>query len=127
MLKNFLITFLAMLPIDVVWLFLMKPVYDNWLTPFQRVLNVPAAILVYVFIPFGLFWLVINKNLGSGINAKVLLDAFIYGVCSYAVYDLTNLATLKNWSLQMTVVDIVWGGVLCTITTVATLFILSKI
>lgn len=126
MIKNFLITLLAMFPVDVVWLFLMKGTYDKWLMPFQRVFNVPAAILVYIFIPFGLFWLVINKNIGNGINTKVLFDAFIYGVCSYAVYDLTNIATLKNWSIQMTVVDIIWGGVLCTLTTVIALFIISK-
>ena len=127
MIKNFIFTFLAMLPIDVIWLFLMKNTYDKWLMPFQRVLNIPAAILVYIFIPFGLFWLVINKNAVNGISTKVLIDAFIYGVCSYAVYDLTNLTTLKNWSVQMTIVDIIWGGVLCTLTTIIALFAISKI
>jgi len=127
MLKTFLITFLVMLPLDAIWLFSMKNIYDKWLINFERVVNWPAVILVYIFIPLGLFWLVINKHVNDGPTTKALFDAFVYGVCAYAVYDLTNLATLKGWSIPMTVVDIVWGGVLCLTTAYFALMILQKI
>lgn len=116
-----------MLALDAVWLVSMKNVYDKWLINFDRVFNIPAALLVYIFIPLGLFWLVISKNTTGGINSKVLVDAFVYGVCSYAVYDLTNLATLKNWPVTMTIVDILWGGTLCVLTTIVAITVLSKI
>lgn len=125
--KSFLTTFLVMLPIDVIWLFSMKNVYDKWLSGFDRVINFPAVILVYLFIPFGLSFLIVSKHFGNSPNIHILTEAFVYGVCAYAVYDLTNLATLKNWSIPMSVVDIVWGGVLCSITTFIALTLSNKI
>ncbi len=126
-LKTYLISLLVLFPIDVVWLTLTKKIYDNWLSPFERVLNVPAAILVYLFIPFGLVYLVISRHIGESPNIKIIMDAFVYGVCSYSVYDLTNLATLKGWSVPMVITDIIWGGVLCSLVTLFSLVILQKI
>lgn len=125
-LKSYLLSLVVLFPIDLVWLTLTKKIYDNWLSAYERTLNIPAAILVYLFIPFGLVYLVISKNVGTYPNTKILLDAFVYGVCSYSVYDLTNLATLKNWSVPMVVTDIIWGGVLCTLVTFISLLILNK-
>jgi uncharacterized membrane protein len=49
----------------------------------------------------------------------------LFGFFTYATYDLTNLALLKDWPLNMVVVDILWGVVLCTV--VATLsFYIAK-
>lgn len=124
--KTYLISLLVLFPIDAVWLTLTKKIYDNWLSPFERTLNIPAAILVYLFIPFGLVYLVISKYVGHTPNIKIILEAFVYGVCSYSVYDLTNLATLKNWSISMVVGDIIWGGVLCSLVTFLTLYGINK-
>lgn len=124
--KTYLVSLLVLFPIDLVWLTLTKKIYDNWLLPFERTLNIPAAILVYLFIPFGLSYLVISKNFGVSPNVKILLDAFVYGVCAYSVYDLTNLATLKNWSIQMVIVDIIWGGVLSIIVTFVSLLVIKR-
>lgn len=125
--KSYIISLIVLFPIDLVWLTLTKKIYDNWLSPFERVLNIPAAVLVYLFIPFGLTYLVISRNIGVSPNYKILLDAFVYGVCAYSVYDLTNLATLKNWSVPMVITDIIWGGVLCVSVTYFALLILQKI
>lgn len=127
MVKALITTFLVTLPIDAIWLFSMKNAYDKWLINFDRQVNWYAVGLVYIAIPLGLFYFVISRHISSGITQKAIIDAFLYGVFTYAVYDLTNLATLKNWSIPMTIVDIIWGGVLCTLTTLITLFILSKI
>lgn len=124
--KSYLISLVVMFPIDAVWLTLTKKIYDSWLSPFQRVLNIPAAALVYLFIPFGLAYLVINKHVGESPNIKIIMEAFVYGVCSYSVYDLTNWATLKGWSVPMVITDIIWGGVLCSIVTIFTLLIANK-
>lgn len=125
-LKSYITSLIVLFPIDLVWLTLTKKIYDNWLSPYDRVLNIPAAVLVYLFIPFGLAYLVISKNFGVQPNTKIILDAFVYGVCSYSVYDLTNLATLKNWSVPMVITDIIWGGVLCSIVTFISLIVIRK-
>ena len=43
---------------------------------------------------------------------KSSLDAFLLGLCTYAVYDFTNYATLRNYSLRFAIMDSLWGGIL---------------
>jgi uncharacterized membrane protein len=40
------------------------------------------------------------------------IDAALLGLCTYAVYETTSYALLKNWDLQIAVIDSLWGGVL---------------
>lgn len=127
MFKQIVTTILVMLPLDALWLFSMKNIYDRWLINFERQVNWYGVGLVYIAIPLGLFYFVISKYAGQIPGSKALLDGFLYGIFTYAVYDLTNLATLKNWSIQMTVVDIIWGGMLCMTTTYIALWFLSKV
>jgi len=47
----------------------------------------------------------------------------LFGMLSYSTYDLTNLATLKNWPVSITVIDIIWGTTVSTITSVAGYYI----
>lgn len=125
--KEIITTILVTLSIDAVWLYSMKGVYDKWMASFERTVNWPAVGLVYLAIPLGLFYFVISRHLNTGLTSKAVIDAFLYGVFTYSVYDLTNMATLKGWSPVMTAVDILWGGMLCSLATIAILFILSKI
>lgn len=69
------------------------------------------------FLFYGIFLVgVVVFVLMPAVDKKSLMHAVMYGaffgVVTYATYDLTNLATLKSWTLTVTVVDIVWGGVL---------------
>jgi len=45
---------------------------------------------------------------------KVLILGALFGLITYATYDLTNLATVKDWPWIVTAVDLAWGGVLAT-------------
>jgi uncharacterized membrane protein len=56
----------------------------------------------------------------------VLFGAF-FGLVTYSTYDLTNLATLKDWPLIVTVVDLVWGMVLSASVSLVTYIIANKI
>jgi uncharacterized membrane protein len=47
----------------------------------------------------------------------------IFGMITYATYDLTNLATLKEWPLSVTIIDIIWGTSLSTATAIAGYYI----
>ncbi len=115
MIKDFLLTLGVILGIDVVWLGVVaKNFYAKQLGGFERTVRWPAVGLVYLVLALGLVFLVLPK---AGGNAKsALLWGGFYGLVVYGVYDLTNMATLKNWTLTMVVVDMLWGSILCGIT-----------
>ena len=82
-------------------------------------------ILIYLLFIIAIFVFAILPAHAAGSLVKALvLGAFLGGIC-YATYDLTNLATLKDWPVKLVVVDLIWGSILSA--TVATVtFILSK-
>ena len=85
-----------------------------------------AAILFYVLYAFGLALFVIQPNLALGMGKVVLMGA-VFGFIAYAVYDLTNLATLKDWPLTMTIVDMIWGAFLTPSVSGAVFYIASQV
>ena len=68
----------------------------------------PAAIFYIIFIA-AMVYFVIVPALEHQNMAQLLLSAAIFGFVTYATYDLTNMATLKDWPLLVTVVDLAWG------------------
>ena len=73
-------------------------------------LNATGAILSYVFLIFGLNYFIISKR-------RPVLDAFLFGLTVYGVYETTTLALLKNWRIQTVLIDTLWGGILFALTT----------
>jgi len=51
----------------------------------------------------------------------------LYGLVTYATYDLTNLATLKNWPVKITIIDLVWGTFLTSVSTLVTLLLMGAL
>ena len=74
--------------------------------------NWAAALFFYLLFIVGLVVFVIRPALASGEPLKALLLGAFFGLISYATYDLSNLATLKDWPVIVTVVDLVWGTTL---------------
>ena len=83
--------------------FLMKPDI-NWF----------AAIIFYLLFIAGLVIFVISPAVEKHSWVHALLFGALFGLITYATYDLTNLATLKDWPLLVTVVDLIWGTVLAS-------------
>ncbi len=77
--------------------------------------NWVAAIVFYLLFIVGVLVFVVNPALEKGSLVKAIGLGFLFGIISYATYDLTNLATLSGWSVKVTGVDLVWGGVLSAI------------
>ena len=77
--------------------------------------NWAAAIVFYLLFVVGIVVFVVNPSLQKGSMLRSLGFGFLFGIITYATYDLTNLATLSGWSLKVTAVDLVWGGVLSAI------------
>ena len=121
-----LFTFVAA---DMVWLGLMAPRFykpamgDIALSGF----NLPPAIVFYLIYPIGLLIFAIYPALRSGLPTNALVYGAMFGFFTYATYDLTNYATLRNWTLQLTAVDIGWGAVLGAIASFVSFLAVSRL
>lgn len=107
-------TAVAMLAVDSVWLVTMsdrlyKPLIGPLLAP-QFALA--PAIAFYVIYVGGLVALAVVPGIASGSLLRALRNGAILGFTAYATYDLTNQATLAQWSTVLTLADMAWGTIL---------------
>lgn len=114
MLVLYLITLAVFFLIDMVWLGIVaKGFYRRQLgSMLSPKVNWAAAVLFYLLFIVGLIVFAIRPALVGGEPLKALFLGALLGLISYATYDLSNLATLKDWPLVVTIVDLVWGTVL---------------
>ena len=113
--KTYVIAFSVFLVIDLLWLgVIAKGFYFRHLEPFfAEQINWPAAFLFYpLFVAGILIFAVIPAAEKQSLLCAVIYGA-LFGFFTYATYDLTNLATLRDWPLIVVIVDILWGTVLC--------------
>jgi len=115
--------------IDMVWLGLIaKSFYATQIGYLMKTdINWTAAILFYLLFIVGLVLFVIMPAVEKGSWVHSLLFGALFGLITYATYDLTNLATLKDWPLLVTVVDLAWGAVLAAAVSIVTYFIANTI
>ena len=109
--KTFLVAFAVFLGIDMLWLTVIaqkfyKAQIGHLMADKARLL--PAAIFYVLFIA-AMAYFVIAPALEHQNLTRLILSAAIFGLVTYATYDLTNMATLKDWPPLVTVVDIAWG------------------
>ena len=83
----------------------------------RMTVNVPAAIATWAVIVTGVQIFVVPRVSQTGPITSFLLWGALFGLIVYAVYDLTNYAVIKNWPLTVTIVDIIWGAFVCSMTT----------
>ncbi len=72
------------------------------------------GIICYIALITLINYFILNTN--DSLNKKIL-NAFILGLCVYAVYELTNYALIDKWSIKTVIIDTLWGGVLFALTT----------
>ncbi|MBM3526854.1 MAG: DUF2177 family protein [Alphaproteobacteria bacterium] len=89
--------------------------------------NLPPAILFYAVYPIGLLIFAIQPALKSGSMSTAAVYGALFGFFTYATYDLTNHATLRNWTLQLTLVDVAWGTILGAISASITFWLVTKL
>lgn len=87
--------------------------------------NMPAAVIFYVTYVFGIVLFVVNPAVEKLSLSQAVLYGAAFGGIAYATYDLTNLATLKHWTVKLVVVDIVWGMVLTGFVSAVTYWIVK--
>lgn len=127
--KLYFIALPVFLAIDMVWLGLIAKNFYAKQIGFLMKTNVNwiAAIIFYLLFILGLVLFVIAPSIEkhSWLNA-VLLGA-LFGLITYATYDLTNLATIKDWPILVTVVDLIWGAIVASMVSLISYLIAVKI
>ena len=75
-----------------------------------------SIFMIYVFLSLGLYYFVIKNS--KNIN-DLIINAMIYGIILYGVYDFTNFSTINKYSKKIAIIDTLWGGILCTLVSIS--------
>lgn len=121
--------FVAFVAADMVWLGLMvnrvyRPALGDILIPG---VNLPPAIIFYLLFPVGLLIFAVLPALKSKSTAMAVGYGALFGFFTYATYDLSNYATLRNWTVQVTAIDMAWGTVLGAIAALVAYLVTAKV
>lgn len=122
---SYVFTFIVFMAVDMMWLgFIAKDLYNKFIgSLLAEKVNWTAAIIFYLLFIVGIFIFAILPAVEKNSFRHALIMGALFGFFTYATYDLTNLATLKGWSLQMVIIDIIWGIVLTSIVSSAGFYI----
>lgn len=112
--KLYIITLLIFLGIDSIWLGFVAPSFYRTYIGFIMKENpdLLAAGLFYLLFVFGMVTFVVEPGVRADTPSQSVLHGALFGLVTYATYDLTNLATLEGWPVIVTVVDMAWGTIL---------------
>ena len=119
MIKPFIAATVVMLILDAIWLTLNYTAHSKLIETVQKSaveVRLIPALLVYILIPAAVYYFAIEP---SKTQAQAALKGSLLGLSMYGLYDLTNLSTLKGWTVTMAIKDSLWGTVLCGIGSVA--------
>ena len=108
-----LVSAIIFVVIDFIYLNLIKDFFGKQIKSVQGSeikVNLLGVALCYIFLIIGINYFIIKPR-------KSVQDAFLLGLIIYGVYETTNYALFKNWSIVTVIMDTLWGGVLFAVTT----------
>ena len=110
----YIVTAIVFLALDVVMLKkVMYPLFSSNIGPMMlEDLRMGPAAVFYLFYVVGVVWFVSIPALNVGSLAQAFFAGAVLGALAYGTYEFTNFATLKGWTAQMVMVDVIWGAVL---------------
>ena len=124
-----LLAALIFLIIDIIWLsFAVKSFYRPNIG--HLLLDKPvmwAAAMFYIVYVFGIGVVLIEPSINLDNTFNFLFRAFVFGLVAYGTYNLTNMATVKDWSPSVVFVDMIWGGSLTAISSYSGIFLAKKL
>lgn len=117
----YLATLVVFLGVDAIWLgFVARETYRAGIGHLMAdSFNVYAAIAFYLIYVIGIQIFAVQPAVGNGGWQKAALLGALFGFFAYATYDLTNLTTLRDWPLKLSLIDMAWGSVLTAIAAAA--------
>jgi uncharacterized membrane protein len=126
---GYLVATVTFFAVDMVWLGTMASRFYRPILGDIAIsgVNFPPALVFYALYPVGLVIFAIHPALKSGSLTTAVVYGALFGFFTYATYDLTNHATLRNWTLPLTVVDVAWGTILGAITAAFSFWLVGKL
>ena len=123
-LKLYFTTLLVFFALDMTWLGLIAGSFYKQHLGFIMApdVNWTAALIFYFLFILGILVFVVLPGIKEKALPRMLVKAALFGLITYATYDLTNLATLKDWPLVITLADLAWGMLLTTLVSLAGFF-----
>lgn len=123
--KVFVISIIVFLILDILWLgvFARKLYYKEIGVLLKDKINILPAIIFYIIFITALAIFVIIPSINSNSIKEVMILGALFGLVTYATYDLTNYATLNAFPLKIVIIDIFWGTFLGFITSTITYLI----
>ena len=127
-LTAYITTTAAFFIIDFVWLaFIAKKFYRSQLGSLMRAkVNFLIAGGFYAIFTVGIVVFAVAPALEAQEWQSAMINGALFGFFTFATYDLTNLATIKDWPLSVTFVDLAWGATLCATTTLVSTWLLRR-
>lgn len=137
--KHSLLTVIFIVVFDLIWLTLQKPMYNSMVKKIQGTdisMRLVSGILAYVIMFIGLLYIIYpiiakENNIARNITTPNYILAFktaaIFGFVVYGIYNTTNYAIFKDYSLVVSIKDTLWGTFVFFISTWLTLQILGKV
>lgn len=124
----FSVTFIVFMGIDLIWLgFVAKNIYAKYLGYLMApTINWVAAFVFYVIFNVGVLYFVIAPSLVDRDFMQLVIRAMLFGFVTYATYDLTNLATIRDWPITITIIDLIWGTTLSTSVSIISYLIITN-
>ena len=118
--------------LDAAWLTVMGPVlYKPALGDILAdKVRLAPAIVFYLLYPIGIAIFAVLPALRAGSVGHAAVYGALFGLFAYATYDLTNAATLRQWTTQITLADMAWGaiatGLAATISVIACRAVMTR-
>ena len=124
-----LVVVVAMVAMDVLWLgFLAKSWYQEGIGHLMAEKpKVLAALAFYVIYAVGLVVFTVAPRAGMEGWHSTALMAALFGLVAYATYDLSNLATLRNWPLWLSLLDMAWGSAASAVAATAGKLVVDRV
>jgi uncharacterized membrane protein len=121
-------TIVVMLLVDLPWITVIaKSMYSEGIGHLMaKDANLPAAAVFYLIYVSGLMWFGLAPHAADPGVWKAAGSAALFGFVAYATYDLTNLATLRDWPLRVTLIDMAWGPFVSAVSTAAGKFVFDR-
>lgn len=129
-LVSYLITLVVMLVFDAIWLSSMiDRLYKKNIDHIMATdLVLPAALVFYLLYGFGVTMFVTMPGIQQQRSLwEIFLYGALFGLVAYGTYDLTNHATLRDWPLTITVIDMLWGALMTAMASLLSVYIFKLV
>ncbi len=124
---TYIVALITLTVLDVLWiLVLAKKFYSEQMGfLFSKSINFTPVLFFYPLYALGVLLLAVIPAISSASWIEALWRGALLGLVAYGAYDLTNHATIAGWPLTMTLIDILWGITVTSLTSVITYFVIT--